>query len=75
MCTIDFEECLKDSPAYRYVIRRICLSVSFVLNIFYRNQLRQAFNHIETLEDRLEQMLKMCNSVISNGKIFIQEFQ
>jgi hypothetical protein len=27
------------------------------------------------LEDRLEQMFKMCNSVINNGKIFVQEFQ
>ncbi|CAF3410263.1 unnamed protein product [Rotaria socialis] len=56
MNTIDFEECLKDSPAYR-------------------NQLRQAVNHIDMLEDRLEQMFKMCNSVINNGKIFVQEFQ
>ncbi|CAF1317283.1 unnamed protein product [Rotaria sordida] len=56
MNTIDFEECLKDSPAYR-------------------NQLRQAANHIDLLEDRLEQMFKMCNSVINNGKIFVQEFQ
>jgi archaellum component FlaC len=56
MNEIDFEECLKDSPAYR-------------------NQLRQATNHIDMLEDRLEQMSKSCNSVINNGKIFVQEFQ
>ena len=37
MNEIDFEECLKDSPTYRY-------------------QLRQATNHIELLEDRLEQV-------------------
>ncbi|CAF2460790.1 unnamed protein product [Rotaria sp. Silwood2] len=56
MNEIDFEECLKDSPAYR-------------------NQLRQATNHIDMLEDRLEQMSKSCNSVINNGKTFVQEFQ
>ncbi|CAF0774316.1 unnamed protein product [Adineta steineri] len=56
MDTIDFEECLKDSPAYR-------------------SQLRQAVNHIDMLEDRLEQMFKACNSVINSGKVYIQEFQ
>ncbi|UJR37232.1 hypothetical protein I4U23_029941 [Adineta vaga] len=56
MNEIDFEECLKDSPAYR-------------------NQLRQATNHIDMLEDRLEQMSKSCNSVINIGKTFVQEFQ
>ncbi|CAF4670909.1 unnamed protein product, partial [Rotaria sp. Silwood2] len=40
-----------------------------------RNQLRQATNHIDMLEDRLEQMSKSCNSVINNGKTFVQEFQ
>ncbi|CAF0882214.1 unnamed protein product [Adineta steineri] len=41
----------------------------------YRNQLRQATNHIDMLEDRLEQMAKSCNSVINIGKTFVQEFQ
>lgn len=41
----------------------------------YRNQLRQATTNIDMLEDRLEQMSKSCNSVIHNGKIFVQDFQ
>ncbi|CAF2033615.1 unnamed protein product [Rotaria magnacalcarata] len=41
----------------------------------YRNQLRQATNHIDMLEDRLEQMSKSCNAVINIGKTFVQEFQ
>lgn len=56
MNPIDFEECLKDSPAYR-------------------TQLRQASSHIDFLEDRLEQMFKTCNSMINNGKVFLQDFQ
>ncbi|CAF4607922.1 unnamed protein product [Rotaria sp. Silwood1] len=44
-------------------------------SILIRNQLRQATNHIDMLEDRLEQMSKSCTSVINNGKTFVQEFQ
>ena len=56
MDSIDFEECLKDSPVYR-------------------TQLRQATNHIDLLEDRVEQIFKSCQSMINNGKIFLQDFQ
>ena len=65
MNEIDFEECLKDSPAYRYVHQSeerpfLSLSLSLVLSMTLsflpRNQLRQATVHIDMLEDRLEQV-------------------
>ncbi len=65
MNEIDFEECLKDSPAYRYVLfsfpfrrgenNREIEDCIFLL-LYHRNQLRQATNHIDMLEDRLEQV-------------------
>lgn len=30
---------------------------------------------IDLLEDRLEQMFRMCNALVNNGKIFVQDFQ
>ncbi len=55
MNEINFEECLKDSPAYRYVLS-LSASEEILSHIFLRSQLRQATNHIDMLEDRLEQV-------------------
>ena len=80
MNEIDFEECLKDSPAYRYVLsfsffsRRAreyigyipfnITSFIFIMMPSYRNQLRQATNHIDMLEDRLEQVNIVIKSTV-----------
>ena len=51
---IDFDECLKDSPAYRYV--SFSISTAIVHSLSLRYQLRQATYNIDMLEDRLEQV-------------------
>jgi hypothetical protein len=56
---IDFEECLKDSPTYRYVLFFFSSERKdqrYLSLLYHRNQLRQATNHIDMLEDRLEQV-------------------
>ena len=72
MNEIDFEECLKDSPAYRYVL-------SFSRSLFEkrisfppRNQLRQATNHIDMLEDRLEQVNVKRKKKTPNRIIYLE---
>jgi hypothetical protein len=60
MNEIDFEECLKDSPAYRYVLFFFLSWEEYLICYIslHRNQLRQATNHIDMLEERLEQVKK-----------------
>lgn len=60
MNEIDFDECLKDSPTYRYVfksiINRIMKYKTIFLLLYLRSQLRQATHNIDLIEDRLEQV-------------------
>lgn len=41
----------------------------------YRNQLRQTSEQIDVLEERYEQIFRMCNAFFSNGKVLLQDFQ
>ena len=73
MNPIDFDECLKDSPAYRLVKKFLMMMLE--KKFLSRHQLRQATGQIDLIEDRLEQMFRTCNSLVNNGKLFIQDFQ
>lgn len=81
---IDFDECLRDSPKFRWVNENLLLvesEISYVLYlliikyiIFYlREQLETEEASIEALEQKLDKVLKTCSVMIESGKMYMTQ--
>lgn len=67
---IDLEECLRDSPNFRYA-DLLYLSIPLLKIIIYRNYLDSEENNVEILEQKLDKVLRQCNDMIIAGKNYV----
>lgn len=81
---IDFDECLRDSPKFRYNTNESfcfvdCYQVFNVRESNYktfnssREQLETEEACIDSLEIKLDKVLKTCSAMIDSGKIYMNQ--
>lgn len=68
-------QCLSVSVSVSQMMMRIDLEQCLKDSPSYRTQLRLNSEQINLLEERYEQIFRMCNALLSNGKVLLQDFQ